>query len=220
MMAAAGEQDGQLPGEIPIFPLPRVILLPRVQLPLNIFEPRYLAMTRAAMANGRMIGMIQIRPDSNDGGTVFKTGCAGKIISFNETDDGRYLITLRGVCRFDIGEEMPPHNAGFRRVRPDWSPYAADLVEEESPSGLCRDALMQTLRAYFDKRGLICDQWRGMKDISCEKLISTLSVICPLDTAEKQALLEARTLPDRAHLLQSFLEAELAEPSCPQTHCH
>lgn len=209
-----------LPLVIPIFPLPRVILLPRVQLPLNIFEPRYLAMTRAAMANGRMIGMIQLRPDGNDDKTVFRTGCAGKIISFSETNDGRYLITLRGVCRFDLAEELPLHDGGFRRARPDWSPYAADLTEEENHSGLCRDALTQTLRAYFDKRGMICDQWQTMKDISCEKLISTLSVVCPLDTAEKQALLEARTLADRARLLQCFLEATLTENTNTQPCCH
>ena len=95
-----------LPQEIPVFPLPRVILLPRIQLPLNIFEPRYMAMTRSAMANGRLIGMIQPRPDG-DGEKIFKTGCAGRIASFSETDDGRYLITLKGVCRFDVAEELP-----------------------------------------------------------------------------------------------------------------
>lgn len=210
-MAAAED----FPGELPLFPLPRVILLPRVDLPLNIFEPRYLALARQALASpARLIGMIQQRPDGGD----FGAGCAGRITSFTETDDGRYLITLRGVCRFKIASELPADPAGFRRARADWSPYRADLTPEDAPSGLCRDALMQTLRAYFDRHGLMCDKWETIKDVSCEKLVSTLSVVCPLEPEEKQALLEAPSPADRARLLESILKNSLAAPACGTRH--
>jgi Lon protease-like protein len=206
----------ELPDDIPLFPLPRVILMPRVRLPLNIFEPRYLAMTRAALAGPRMIGIIQLR----DGEETFKTGCAGRIVEFSETDDGRYRITLTGVCRFDVESELPPDPGAFRRAKPAWTPYKADLVAENAPSGVCRDALSSTLRAYFDKRGMSCDKWREMKEMSCERLISTLSVVCPFDTAEKQALLEAKTLEDRARLLQCLLENEIKGEAGECGPCH
>jgi uncharacterized protein len=158
--------------------------------------------------------MVQIQPHDTAGETVFKTGCAGRITSFSETEDGRYLITLTGVCRFDIASEQPLHKGGFRLARPDWSPYAQDLVEDKV-SDICREAMMATLRAYFDKRGMFCDKWETMKDITCEKLVSTLSVVCPLDTGEKQALLEAKTLNDRMRLLQCFIENEVRDTGGP-----
>jgi hypothetical protein len=213
-----------LPEEIAIFPLPRVILLPRVQMPLNIFEPRYLAMTRQALAGARLIGIVQPEPgpkaEDSAHEKVFKTGCAGRITSFSETEDGRYLVTLRGICRFNLGTELPQDPDGFRRMIPDWGPYRADFAIS-NVSDICRDALMKTLRAYFDKRGMFCDKWETMKDISCEQLVSTLSVVCPMDTDEKQALLEAQTLKERARLLQCFLENALKD--CKDTtpaYCH
>lgn len=205
-----------LPREIPVFPLPRVILLPRVQLPLNIFEPRYLAMTRAALSNGRLIGMIQPRPDGN-GDDIFKTGCAGRIASFSETDDGRYLITLKGVCRFDVAEELPLAEGGYRQVRADWSAYKGDL-EEDRVTDVCRDTMMGTLRKYLEKNEMFCDRWDTIREIECEKLISTLSVVCPFETDEKQALLEAMTLPDRAKILQALLDIAAREDCTASCH--
>ncbi len=205
-----------LPQEIPVFPLPRVILLPRIQLPLNIFEPRYLAMTRAAMSNGRMIGMIQPRPDGS-GEEMFKTGCAGRIASFAETDDGRYLVTLKGVCRFDVAEELPLAKGGFRQVKANWAPYAQDL-QADLVNDVCRDTMMGKLRTYLDKMNMFCDKWETIRDIECEKLISTLSVVCPFETDEKQALLEAKTLPDRAKILLALLDIAARE-ECPVS-CH
>jgi uncharacterized protein len=208
-----------LPEDMPIFPLPRVILLPRVQLPLNIFEKRYLAMTTHAMNTHRLIGMVQVKPNAEQG-AVYATGCAGRIVSYSETDDGRYLITLKGVCRFNIAEELPQHKNGFRRVRPDWKPFARDLIPDAA-SVTCKDALSQTLRAYFEKTGLSCDRWQELKEMTCERLISTLSVVCPFDALEKQALLEAPALQDRARLLQSIMETALGDhdPSCTPC-CH
>jgi len=195
-----------LPRELPVFPLPRVILLPRVQLPLNIFEPRYLAMIRAALAGPRLIGMIQPKPD---GQSLSRTGCAGRITSFSETEDGRYLVTLKGVCRFDVEKELAQDKGGFRVVVPSWQNYAHDLTEETAD--ICRDSMMQTLRAYFDKRGMFCDKWETMQGISCDKLIATLSVVCPLAPDEKQALVEAVNLPERARILQGLLQNALKE---------
>src|SRR5688500_606001 len=108
-----------MPEEIPVFPLAGVLLLPHGQLPLNIFEPRYVAMVEDALKDGRIIGMIQPRLQENDLTSLYDTGCAGRIKSFSEIADGRYLITLQGLCRFKIGEELPQKN-GYRRVRPDW----------------------------------------------------------------------------------------------------
>jgi len=209
------EQDfAALPAEIAIFPLPRVILLPRIQLPLNIFEPRYRAMTEASLGSSRLIGMVQPNPHG-DGEKTFTTGCAGRICSFTETDDGRYLITLKGVCRFNIAEELPLDAKGFRRVKADWSPYRADF-DSDTKTDICRDTMMSTLRAYLDKMDMFCDQWDNIRSIDCERLISTLSVVCPFETEEKQALLEAKTLPERVKILNALLEIAAKEcgPSC------
>lgn len=200
-----------LPESLPIFPLPRVILLPRVQLPLNVFEPRYLAMTRSSLGSHRLIGIIQ--PEQ-------KTGCAGRIISFSETEDGRYLITLKGICRFDVARELPGDTSGFRNVGPDWAPYKDDFAPDTS-TDICRETMMQSLRGYFDKMGLFCDQWEQMRDISCDKLISTLSVVCPFDAADKQALLEAKTLAERAEILRAAVEISACRPKEEkETTCH
>ena len=205
-----------LPAEIPLFPLPRVILLPRVHLPLNIFEPRYLAMTATAMKNGRVIGMVQ--PRGQDG-EVYATGCAGRNTAFRETEDGRYMITLKGLCRFDIRKELPQDAAGFRIAAADWSPYESDTAEDTSHD-ICRDTIMKTLLRYFDKMKMFCDKWEDMHHIPCEKLISTLSVVCPLGTADKQTLLEAKTLRDRAVVLQALLENAVQNCDNGNHSCH
>jgi Lon protease-like protein len=210
----------QLPKEIPIFPLRRVILLPRISLPLNIFEPRYLAMVANAMANGRLIGMIQPKPDNKPEAQkeeIFRTGCAGRICSFSETEDGRYLITLKGVCRFDVAEELSPDTQGFRRVRPEWNGYREDFAPD-NVTDVCRETMMTTLRKYLDKMNMFCDKWETIRDIGCEKLVSTLSVVCPFDADEKQALLEAQTLPDRAKILLALLEIAAREDSASSCH--
>src|SRR5438874_3440975 len=140
-----------LPAILPIFPLAGVLLLPRGRLPLNIFEPRYLAMTRDALAGERLIGMVQPSDPATSGSnpTVYPTGCAGRITSFSETEDGRFLITLTGTCRFRIREELPLLE-GYRRVVPEWSEFARDLESENEPA-FDRERLMRGLRAYFQQ---------------------------------------------------------------------
>jgi len=210
----------ELPAEMPVFPLPRVILLPRVQLPLNIFEPRYLAMTRAALSSHRLIGMIQPQDDSGLG-KLCRTGCAGRIVSFSETDDGRYLITLKGVARFNIHEPPALSAGGYLQAKPDWAPFKSDL-QPDTVTDICRETMVGTLHAYFKKMGMSCDQWEQIRQIGCEKLVATLSVVCPFGAGEKQALLEAPTLSERAQLLHALLEAAVRENcggGCNDT-CH
>src|SRR5436190_17714899 len=150
-----------LPLILPIFPLTGVLLLPRGRLPLNIFEPRYLAMTRDAMAGERLIGMVQPSGPRAAGGNppVYPTGCAGRITSFTETDDGRFLITLTGTSRFRIREELPLLE-GYRRVVPEWGEFARDL-ETEDELGFDRERLMRGLRSYFQQHQISAD-WEAI----------------------------------------------------------
>lgn len=211
----------ELPAVMPVFPLPRVILLPRVQLPLNIFEPRYLAMTRAALSSHRLIGIIQPQDETAQAG-LCKTGCAGRIVSFSETDDGRYLITLKGVARFNLAAAPVQMPDGYLEAKPDWAPFNDDL-EPDTVTDICRETMVQTLHAYFKKMGMSCDQWEQIRQIGCERLVATLSVVCPFEADEKQALLEAPTLADRARLLHGLLEAAVRQScgsGCSKDTCH
>jgi Lon protease-like protein len=214
-----------LPDELPIFPLDGVLLLPGGRLPLNIFEPRYRAMVEDALKNGRIIGMIQPRNAEEEAGPgeapVFATGCAGKIIAFEELEDGRYLITLTGVSRFRVAKELPLQN-GYRRVAPDWSPFAADLTP---PGGLDIDrAKLKTLLAgFFDMHELSCD-WAAIDSAPDDTLMTCLAMICPFDAGEKQALLEAPCCKTRAALFMSLLEMAVRSRGpgheCCGGHCH
>lgn len=211
----------ELPADLPVFPLPRVILLPRVQLPLNIFEPRYIAMVRAAMSSHRLIGMIQPQ-DEKTSQPLCQTGCAGRIISFSETDDGRYLITLKGVARFKMPTAPVQAAGGFLMGRPDWESYRQDF-EPDTVTDICRETMVNTLHAYFKKMGMSCDQWEQIRQIGCERLVATLSVVCPFEAAEKQALLEAATLADRARVLHGLLESAVRQEcgtGCNKDTCH
>ncbi len=196
----------QLPRELPIFPLTGVLLLPRGELPLNIFEPRYLAMTRDALATPlRLIGMVQPQEGAGDAGTppVYRTGCAGRITSFAESGDGRYLLTLTGLARFDISEELPGEQP-YRRVVPDWRRYAGDLAASEA-IGLDRARLSAALKPYFTQHSISAD-WQAVAATPDERLVTTLAMVCPLAPREKQALLEANDMAERARLLVTLIE--------------
>jgi uncharacterized protein len=194
-----------LPEILPIFPLSGVLLLPRGRLPLNIFEPRYLAMVEDALGHGRLIGMVQ--PNSAEAQEavppIYHIGCAGRITSFTETEDGRFLITLGGVCRFKVTEELPIER-GYRHVRPDWESFLADINEPED-TDIDRDKLFGILRAYFKLHNIAAD-WNAVQATGNETLVSSLAMICPLEPNEKQALLEAQDLRTRADLLMALLE--------------
>src|SRR5215472_3225607 len=201
-----------LPSILPIFPLTGVLLLPRGRLPLNIFEPRYLAMTRDALAGERLIGMVQPsdpRP-VGDNPPVYPTGCAGRITSFSETDDGRFLITLTGISRFLIREELPLLE-GYRRVVPEWREFARDLAGDDEP-GFDRDRLLRGLRAYFQHHQIQAD-WDAITAVSGERLVTSIAMVCPFEPNEKQALLEAPDLDERARLLTAIVEmAAVSQP--------
>ena len=194
-----------LPDILPIFPLAGVVLLPRARLPLNIFEARYLAMVEDALGQGRLIGMIQ--PTSADAQhslpPLFQIGCVGRITSFTETEDGRFLINLYGVCRFRVQEELPLQQ-DYRRVRPAWHDYLSDVGPPEEAE-FDRARLMTTLRQYFKSHAIAAD-WSAVQNTTNEMLISSLAMICPLEPNEKQALLEAPDLKTRAELLIALLE--------------
>jgi len=202
-----------LPSIVPIFPLTGVLLLPRGRLPLNIFEPRYLAMTRDALAGERLIGMVQPSNPAGSGSNppVYPTGCAGRITSFAETEDGRFLITLTGTSRFRIREELPLLE-GYRRVVPEWREFARDL-ENEDEAGFDRDRLLRGLRAYFRQHQISAD-WDAVTAVPGERLVTSIAMICPFEPSEKQALLEAPDLDERARLLTAIVEmAVLNRPS-------
>ncbi len=194
-----------LPDVLPLFPLSGVLLLPRGKLPLNVFEPRYLTMVEDAMGKGRLIGMVQ--PSTSEIQEplppLFHVGCAGRITSFTETEDGRFLIGLTGVCRFRITEELPIER-GYRRAKPDWENFLGDIAEPDD-THIDRDKLMGVLHNYFKIQGISAD-WNAVQATNNETLISSLAMICPLAPNEKQALLEAQDLHARAEMLMALLE--------------
>lgn len=214
----AGRGAASLPQVIPIFPLTGVLLLPRGRLPLNIFEPRYLAMVQDALKAERLVGMVQpSEPDLSNRAAgpinppVYPTGCAGRITSFSEADDGRYLITLTGVSRFRIRDELPLMS-GYRRVEAEWQPYAADLEEPVSEPEFDRQRFVQGLRGFLGQRQVTAD-WAAIEKAPAEQLITSIAMLGPFAPEEKQALLEAATLSERARLLTALVEMAALHPT-------
>ncbi len=194
-----------LPQTLPIFPLTGALLLPRGHLPLNVFEPRYLAMVDMALSGTRLIGMIQ--PVESEE-TVLKpklshVGCAGRIVSYRETEDGRILITLLGVCRFRVVEELSD-KAPFRQIRADYAPFLGDLVEPTAER-FPRERLAAALRNYVAHRDLKAD-WGSVMSAPADILVNALAMLCPFEPAEKQALLEAPSWDERVDTLVALLE--------------
>jgi hypothetical protein len=178
-------------------------------LPLNIFEPRYLAMVEDALAAGRMLGMVQgdpALPRLGADSQTYKVGCLGRVSSFSETDDGRLLITLTGLVRFRIAEEIAGRR-GYRRVRADYAEFAADLDVTAPPPPLDREALLAALRPYFRARGIEAN-WEAIEQTGEAMLVTTLCMVCPFDVREKQALLEARGVEERARMLIALMEMD------------
>jgi uncharacterized protein len=205
------KSPSELPATIPVFPLPGALLLPRGQLPLNIFEPRYLAMIDDALKGERLIGMIQ--PDDPDARamhpSLYKTGCVGRIIQFQETGDGRYMITLNGVSRFHLNEEVRV-TTPYRQYRVDFSAFAADFTPNAGADQVDRESLLRALAAYLKANKIEAD-WAGIEDAPTEALVNGLCMMSPYGTREKQALLEAPDLRARADMLVAVTEISLAE---------
>lgn len=207
------ETIADLPPALPVFPLSGALLLPRTQLPLNIFEPRYIAMFDAALAGNRLIGMIQPEQSAEEAGrpnapALSRVGCVGRITSFQETGDGRYLVTLQGVMRFSVVREIQAVTS-YRQVECDFAPFASDLKSGEGEEAVDRDALLRTLRAYLDANDLEAD-WKSVSEAETEILVNALCMMCPYGPQEKQALLEAPDLRTRAETLIAITEIDLA----------
>ena len=202
-----------LPQLIPIFPLDGALLLPRGQLPLNVFEPRYLNMIDDAMAGERILGMIQTRTGgSREVPALAGVGCAGRITSYAETSDGRYLITITGVCRFRTAGELNAQTP-YRQVRAEYADFATDLDggEDEATLEPGRTDLLAGLKAYLEGRGLEID-WSQAREAPMEALINSLSMALPFEAAEKQALLEAVAVEERRAALVALLQMGAAMP--------
>jgi uncharacterized protein len=203
----------EMPGVIAVFPLPGALLLPRGQMPLNIFEPRYLAMVDDALRDGhRLIGMIQ--PDvahagSTDKPSLYKIGCVGRITQLTESGDGRYLIELTGVARFRIEEELKVATP-YRQCRVTYAPFADDFIARKGENAVDRTALLAALTDFLKANDLKAD-WEGIERAPNEALVNALSMMSPYGTAEKQALLEAPDLKTRAEVLVAITEIELAK---------
>jgi len=215
-MSAFDPDFDDLPAHLPLFPLSGVLLLPRGELPLNIFEPRYLNMTVDALAGSRMIGMIQPTEHENarPNPPVYKTGCAGRIVAFQETEDGRFLLTLKGICRFDVTEELSS-TRGYRPAVADWSRFRDDLTPDGA-ARIDRDRLLRSLKNYFRLHEISAD-WNAIDCSGDERLVTCLSMICPFEASEKQALLEAPTLAKRSEVLTTLVEMAVHAKSSGQS---
>jgi Lon protease-like protein len=202
-----------LPEIIALFPLPGALLLPRGQMPLNIFEPRYLALVDDCLRDGhRLIGMIQ--PDTTQAGPenkppLFKIGCVGRITQLTESGDGRYLLELTGVARFRIEQELPV-KTDYRQCRVTYAPFAGDFIARKGESDVDREAVLGALRSFMKANKLQAD-WEGIDQAPNEALVNALSMMSPYGAPEKQALLEAPDLKTRAELLVAITEIELAK---------
>ena len=197
-----------LPETLPLFPLPGALLLPRARLPLHIFEPRYLAMLDDCLkTQGRLIGMIQPREGPGGEKRLSAIGCAGRVTAFSETEDGRYMITLSGVSRFRLREEVQGFTP-YRRAQIDWGPFARDLGATETDAGFDRDGLLALLARYFTHRKMGTD-WGSLKEADTELLINSLSMLLPFSPEDKQALLEAPSLVTRRETLVTLMEFAL-----------
>src|ERR1700740_2085336 len=210
-----GPED--LPGVIAVFPLPGALLLPRGQMPLNIFEPRYLTMIDDALRGTRLIGMIQPGPAhpcrDETKPHLFRVGCIGRITQFAESGDGRYLIQLTGVARYRIEQELDVTTA-YRQCRVSYQPFIDDFTARKGEEEVDREALLRALTSFLKANNLKAD-WEGIENAPNEALVNALAMMSPYDAAEKQAMLEAPDLKPRAEILIAVTEIELAKSKTP-----
>jgi Lon protease-like protein len=219
-MNATYRGPDELPGTIPVFPLAGALLLPRGQMPLNIFEPRYLAMIDDALADRhRLIGMIQpdsATPDATDKPPLYRVGCVGRITQIAESGDGRYLLQLTGVARFRVEDEIETRTP-YRQCRVTYAPYADDFVARKGEDAVDRQSLLRALAAFLKAKDLEAD-WAGIENAPNEALVNALAMMSPYEPAEKQAMLEAPDLKTRAEILVAITEIELAKSgTSPET---
>jgi len=216
----------ELPAALPIFPLTGAVLLPGGRLPLNIFEPRYLAMTRHALLQPtRLIGMVQPIEENADRNfdpaarpAVQRIGCAGRIASFQENEEGRYLITLSGLIRFAIKRELPLHENGFRMVEPDFAPFAEDMAERDFEMA-AKAEFLAAFKAYVEKKQLKVD-WEAIKGAPDDHLLVSLAMLSPFSPEEKQSLLECADLAQLTAMMTALFELAVANRQSPDRILH
>jgi Lon protease-like protein len=216
-MNAVYHGPADLPDVIAVFPLPGALLLPRGQMPLNIFEPRYLAMVDDVLGSRhRLIGMIQpdgSHPGPEDKPNLYKVGCVGRITQLAESGDGRYLIQLTGISRFRVEDEIAASTA-YRQCRVTYAPFADDFVARKGEEDVDRKAVLRALTEFLKANNLKTD-WEGIEKAPNEALVNALAMMSPYDSAEKQAMLEAPDLKTRAEILVAVTEIELAKSKTP-----
>lgn len=203
------ETIGELPETVPVFPLEGVLLLPRGQLPLNIFEPRYLQMFEDSLSKGRLLGLVQPYDDEGGADQLQRVGCLGRISSFSETDDGRMVVSLTGVARFAVAEELNVLTP-YRQIRADYRPFESDLIADVGSIDVNREGVLDVLKRYLEANGMQAD-WPAIESSNNEALVNSLCIISPYGAQEKQAMLEAATLAERAEILIALTEMVLAQ---------
>ena len=216
----------ELPAALPIFPLTGAVLLPGGRLPLNVFEPRYLAMTRhALMQPTRLIGMVQPVEQGADRDldpaarpAVQRIGCAGRVVSFQENEEGRYLITLSGLIRFEIKRELPLHEGGFRLVEPHFAPFAEDMAERDFEMA-AKAEFLAAFKAYVEKKQLKVD-WDAIKGAPDDHLLVSLAMLSPFSPEEKQSLLECADLAQLTAMMTALFELAVANRQSPDRILH
>ena len=199
-----------LPTILPIFPLPGALLLPKSKLPLHIFEPKYLEMVDEVLKNPfRLIGMLQTKQTStvSDIGNLYGIGCAGRISNFSETDDGRYMITLSGVSRFKIVKLVESFSP-YIKAEVEWRDFSEDQEKTKIDNDFDRDSFFSLLKKYFAIKGLKTD-WESLREADEEIIVNSLSMLCPFDVEEKQALLESKNLKERRKMINTLMELSL-----------
>jgi len=212
----------ELPSELAVFPLAGAVVMPGVQLPLNIFEPRYLNMVNDALAGDRLIGMIQPKGDpdeeeSDEEPEIHRVGCAGRITSYSETNDGRVVLVLTGVCRFRVREEIDARH-GYRRVAADWTPFAIDFAETEGTIA-DPDGFLSSLRTFCKLRNVEIP-WDDVKKMPSQELVNLLCAHLPLEPEDKQALIETLEIKDRAQLMRGLMDMASASSMETAEHRH
>lgn len=206
------DSTATLPSEIALFPLPGVLLLPGGHLPLQVFEPRYLNMIEDVLGLGRMIALVQPREQADpvpDTAPLYDVGCAGRIVGFKESDDGRFYITIHGLSRFHIVEDLLTLD-GYRMAKTDYSQFIGDGLAEESP--LDRTRLLNVIKAYLGEQDLEYHS-EVLEEASDINLVTSLAMSCPFHANEKQALLECQNLESRGNMLVSLMEMTLNQPA-------
>ncbi|WP_299879748.1 LON peptidase substrate-binding domain-containing protein [uncultured Cocleimonas sp.] len=194
----------QLPNTLPVFPLGNAVVMPGGHLPLNIFEPRYINMLQDAMESHRLIGMIQPRDDSPKP-ELYKVGCAARITRYEETNDGRLEISLTGLCRFEIKDEIVT-TRGYRLIVPEWSKFAIDYEEQSEPDAVTQKSFINTLKVYFNQTDMKLD-WEVLEKLDAENLLNALFYFLNLSNEDKQMLIEIDTIEQRIKAITAIFES-------------